>query len=419
MSNNRFNYADWMKDILTSNISFSTLKNDINNEDKAFVNMLFMTAFRQLTFIQKEVMPNFVKKKIPQKNNILEYILYLGITELLFMDTPSYAVLNSYVEIAKKKTDKFGANFVNAILRNVLRNKDELLKNRKTKYFSKKFIEMLNSDYSKEEIIKMENMVDMEVPLDVSAKQDFKHTFEEAFQLDKNTFRFNANTKITALDGFDDGDIWAQDFASSLPIKSIDNLDLNGKRVLDLCAAPGGKTAQLLDRGAIVTAVDISEERLNRLKENITRLKLGKNLTTICCDALDINFDKKFDIILVDAPCSATGTFRRHPEIIHTKKSDDVKKLVKLQKKILEKASFFVNDSGFLVYATCSLSKSEGEKQIFDFINNNPDYLIKKLSIDNFDIFSTKDGFLRVLPYHLEKYSGIDGFFVACLQKKN
>ena len=360
MSNSRFNYADWMKDILTSNISFSTLKNDINNEDKAFVNMLFMTAFRQLTFIQKEVMPNFVKKKIPQKNNILEYILYLGITELLFMDTPSYAVLNSYVEIAKKKTDKFGANFVNAILRNVLRNKDELLKNRKTKYFSKKFIEMLNSDYSKEEIIKMENMVDMEVPLDVSAKQDFKHTFEEAFQLDKNTFRFNANTKITALDGFDDGDIWAQDFASSLPIKSIDNLDLNGKRVLDLCAAPGGKTAQLLDRGAIVTAVDISEERLNRLKENITRLKLGKNLTTICCDALDINFDKKFDIILVDAPCSATGTFRRHPEIIHTKKSDDVKKLVKLQKKILEKASFFVNDSGFLVYSTCSLSKSEG-----------------------------------------------------------
>ena len=291
MNNSRFDYADWLRDILKSDLSFSALKNELNNEDKAFINMLFMTTFRQLTFIKNEVMPKFIKKKIPQKQNILEYIIYLGIAELLFLDTPEYAIINSYVEIAKKKTDKFGANFVNAILRNVLRNKDDLLKNRRTKYFSKNFIDILKNDYTKKEIEEMENFVDIEVPLDVSIKTEFEYKNNDAIKLDDKTLRFSANTKIIDLDGFNEGNIWAQDFASSIAVKSIDEIDIKGKKVLDLCAAPGGKTAQLLDRGAIVTAVDISEERLKRLKENMNRLKLNNNLNVILANALNIDYN--------------------------------------------------------------------------------------------------------------------------------
>ena len=132
MIENREDYAEVLKNILHDGLSFSAVKNEF--KEKSFANMLFMTAFRNLTFIKTEVLPLFVKKKIPQKQNILEFILYLGITEILFMNTPDYAIINSYVDVAKTETDKFGANFVNAVLRNVLRKKDELLKNRKTKY---------------------------------------------------------------------------------------------------------------------------------------------------------------------------------------------------------------------------------------------------------------------------------------------
>ena len=418
MNNSRLNYANWLRDILTSDLSFSALKNEIQNNDKAFVNMLFLTTFRQLTFIKTEVMPKFIKKKIPQKQNILEYILYLGITELLFMETPNYAVINSYVDVAKEKTDKYGANFVNAILRNVLRNKDDLLQNRKTKYFSNSFIKLLKLDYTKKEIEEMEAFVDMEVPLDISIKKDYKHTYNDATKLDDLTLRFCLNTIIVNIDGFEEGMIWAQDFASSLAVKCLDDINLEGKKVLDLCAAPGGKTAQLLDRGAKVVAVDISTDRLSRLKENINRLKLNENLNTICANALDIELKDEFDVVLVDAPCSATGTFRRHPEIIHTKQINDIKKQANLQKKILENAKKMVKKGGILVYATCSLSKDEGEKQVLNFVKSNEDYIIKPIKIKNYEFLSDENGFVRVLPQKLEKHSGCDGFFVACLQRK-
>ena len=145
MSDERFLYVDMLSDVINKKEAFSLLKNDIKIKNKSFFNMLFMTTFRQLTFIKKEVMPIFIRKKIPSKQSILNYVLYLGATELLFMDSAHYAVINSYVEIAKKKTDKFGANFVNAILRNISRQKDDLLKNRKTKTFSDNFIKILKN----------------------------------------------------------------------------------------------------------------------------------------------------------------------------------------------------------------------------------------------------------------------------------
>ncbi len=417
MSDERILYVDMLKDILNKNEAFSTLKNDIRIKNKPFFNMLFMTTFRQLTFIRKEILPYFVRKKIPAKYDILNYILYLGAVELLFMDSAPYAVINSYVEIAKNKSDKFSANFVNAVLRNISRQKDTLLNNRKTRTFSDDFIRILKKDYTKKEIEEMEIFANIEPMLDLSFKQGCKPSFDNVFLFEFNTFRMPSNVKITELEGFGDGNFWAQDASSSLAVKTIKNW--KDKKVLDLCAAPGGKTAQLLSSGALVTAVDISASRLEILKENIKRLKLEKNLNIVCSDALYFNTDELFDVILIDAPCSASGTFRRHPEIIHTKTIHDVNKMVNIQASILDKAISLLKEDGIIIYATCSLSKDEGEKQIMNFMERHPFFSIIPINISGTEDMLTKEGFLRILPQHLKKYSGTDGFFVACLQRKN
>lgn len=414
MSEARLHYAEMMRDILNNSAVLSICKK--HAEDKAFFNMLFMTAFRQLTFIKDEVLPQFVKKKIPQKQNILQYILYLGATEILFLNTPNYAVINSYVEAAKNKTDKFGANFVNAILRQVARHKNMLLEQRKSRYFSPTFLKILRQDYTPKQIADMEYFAAIEPALDLSVKQSETFSIPEGTLLPTGSVRLPAKTKVTDIAGYETGTFWVQDAASALAVRCLKNI--KGKSVLDLCAAPGGKTAQLLDAGAIVTAVDISESRLNLLKENMARLNFTKNLTTMCVDALSFTPLKKFDVVLIDAPCSSTGTFRRHPEIMHTKTLTDVKQQASLQQKILEKCTSFLENRGILVYATCSLSKLEGEKQINRFLQQHQDFTILPIDISGTENMRTQEGFLRVLPQSLKISAGIDGFFVACLQRK-
>lgn len=417
MAENRAEYAEILKSILEENASFSIIKNAISDKEKGFFNMLFMTTFRQLTFIKTEVLPQFVKKKIPQKQNLLNYILYLGIAEILFMDTPDYAVINSYVEVAKLKTDKFGANFINAVLRNVSRQKERLLKERKSGYFSKNFFQILKQDYSADEITQMEKFAAIEPPLDLTFKHCISTDNYVGVLLPTGSFRLPSNTKVKELKGFQEGYWWVQDAASALAVKGL--TDVKGKQVLDLCAAPGGKTAQLLDAGAVVTAVDISESRLTILKANMDRLQLTENLTTVCSDALSYSTDKKFDIILIDAPCSATGTFRRHPEILHTKTLADVKTQVALQQKILEHSLSLLAPHGVILYATCSLAKAEGERQINNFIKSHAEFEIVPILSATMKNMRSKEGFIRILPQYFAEFSGIDGFFIACLKRKN
>lgn len=417
MTNSRAEYAEFMLQILKEGIPFSIIKNDIKEDNKAFANMLFMTAFRQLHFIRTEVLPQFVKKKIPQKQQILEYILYLATTELLFLNTPDYAVINSYVEIAKEKTDKFGANFVNAVLRNILRNKNALCSHRQCGYFGNNFMKILKQDYSVDEIKQIEAMVAIEPPLDLTFKHGHSFLVTDATTLPTGSIRLLSNSKITAIEGYDAGNWWVQDAASALPVKCLKNL--TGKKVLDICAAPGGKTAQLLDAGAIVTAVDISESRLLTLQENMKRLKLTDNLTIVCTDALQFTSNEQYDIILLDAPCSATGTFRRHPEVIHTKTVHDVKKQTDLQQKILDHICSLLKPNGIILYTTCSLAKAEGEYQINNFFKKHTEFSVVPLMCPETKMMQTKEGYLRVLPYYYQNLGGIDGFFIACLQRNN
>lgn len=417
MNNERKNYVIWLKNILNDGVALSDIKAAVPVNERAFFNMLVMTALRQLAFIKTDVLPRFIRKKIPQKQNILNFVLYLGCTELLFLETPDYACINSYVEVAKRLCDKFGANFVNAVLRNVIRNKQQLLIDRKTMFFSKEFVKILKQDYTPAEIADMEKFAQIEAPLDLTLKVGIEaEDFADAVQLPTGTLRLPAHTAVAEVYGYNDGLWWVQDAASALAVKALP--DIRGKKVLDLCAAPGGKTAQLLDAGAFVTAVDVSAKRLERLKENIERLHLEKNLNVICADALDLKIDEKFDVILVDAPCSATGTFRRHPEIMNNKTIQDVKAQAALQQKILNHCVVWLKENGMLVYATCSLAKLEGEKQIKNFLQTHADFTIYPIHIAGTEKMITKEGFLRVLPQNFGDFSGADGFFVAALQRK-
>ena len=218
---------------------------------------------------------------------------------------------------------------------------------------------------------------------------------------------------------YDKGTWWIQDFSSALAVKMLDNL--HGKKVLELCAAPGGKTAQLLNAGAVVTCLDISKERLRTLQENLDRLHLSPQ-QIICGDALEFleNNNRTFDIVVLDAPCSATGTLRRHPEIVHLKSTDDIEKQALLQKEFLNRVDSAVAAGGILLYCTCSLCKQEGEEQIKDFISRQKNYKIINLAPkipQEISSVVTPEGFIRVLPHHLAPFGGADGFFIACLQK--
>ncbi len=415
-----------LEKILEENVFFNTLKSEFKVQDTAFANKLILTALRRKTAVDK-LLSSMLTKKIPNKNKILKYVLLAGSTEILYMDTPDYAALNEYVEISKRLVGKFSSSMVNAVLHKIALHKDDM---KGAALFPKNFFEILKQDYTKSEISLMQQMLLIEPSIDISLKEnpDLWAQKLDGILFENGSIRLSSmNSSLTLIDGYNEGAWWVQDLASSLPVSFFE--DLNGKKVLDVCAAPGGKTAQLLSKGALVTALDISADRLKTLSENITRLKLGKNLTTLCIDAeeyLDTS-SELFDFILLDAPCSATGTFRKHPEVLHFKTLDDVNKQTQIQKTLLEKSSRHLAPNGQLLYCTCSISKIEGEKQIAEFLNTHQNFKLTPLSLKSLKNYNGKtldkniidNQVLRTLPYHNKNEGGMDSFFAACLTRKN
>ncbi|MBR1948899.1 MAG: RsmB/NOP family class I SAM-dependent RNA methyltransferase, partial [Alphaproteobacteria bacterium] len=346
--------------------------------------------------------------------------LILGAVELMYMKTPDYAVINSYVNIVKAKTDKYVAGFVNAVLRKIAKQKDVFTSSDSGVFFSQEFKSLLKSSYSSKEIEKIEKSSQNIPFLDISYKDEKTVGVLGGKKLPLGTIRLEAKGKISDLPEYEKGIWWVQDFSSALPVKMLDNI--KGKDVLELCSAPGGKTAQLLSFGAIVTCLDVNENRLDILRENMDRLKL-KPKEIICADALEFldTNDKKYDLVVLDAPCSATGTLRRHPEIVHIKTKKDVEAQAKLQKAFLSKVDRALKAGGELLYCTCSLCKEEGEMQIREFLEENKNYKVvnlKNKTPKELDKLITKEGFLRVLPYFMDDFGGADGFFVARLRKE-
>lgn len=396
---------------------------ELNSQDAAFVKRLVLTALRRQEFI-KNIIREYAAKKIPAKPDAVHMAIIMGAVEILYFRTPDYATVNSYVNLAKKKANKFAGGFVNAILHKICRDKEEIAKRAPFPFFPAAFVEILRKDYDKKRIASIEQAAVIEPALDITVKQNPEEWASKLGGqcLGNSTIRLYQSGAVNELEGFNEGCWWVQDFSSSLPVTILNNP--NGKKVLDICAAPGGKTAQLISKWAEVTALDVSAERLKLLEQNLERLHLSAQ-KIIAADALDwLPQAQQFDIVLLDAPCSADGTLRRHPEIVHTRTLSDIRKNADLQKKLLDAAVNAVALNGTLIYSVCSMAKDEGERQIKKFLDSHPNFSIDPIKAEDisaslpekFNELITKEGFIRCLP---DMLGGIDGFFVARLKKNN
>ena len=430
MSDSRLTAVLMLQEILEKHQFVSEVKTRFDQQpeaDSAFINMLLLTTLRRLVGLRK-ILKQYVKKKLPPQSKLAEYALLLGTAEILYLRTPDYAVINSYVDLVKKRLDKYVAGFVNAVLRKVCAGSERLRAENNCEFFPPEFRRLLKAGYGPKTVAAIEQAAFSEPSLDLTAAADPEKTARAVGGklLPLGTIRLPNNGNIAKLPGYTGGLWWVQDFSAALPVKLLGRIrPLQGLRVLDLCAAPGGKTAQLLAAGALVTAVDISAPRLKTFQANLERLKLAENCEIICADALEFlhNFTAQpYDVILLDAPCSATGTLRRHPELVHIKNLGDVARSAELQRRFLEASGKALKPEGNLVYCTCALSRDEGENQIGSFLEQNPSWEITPLNgllPAELSELAAPQGWIRVLPSSLPQFGGADGFFIACLHKES
>ena len=249
-------------------------------------------------------------------------------------------------------------------------------------------------------------------PLDLTLRAEVPELQGEG--LLSNHLRITGDTAVPELPGYDEGAWWVQDLAASLPARLIGG---GTGRALDLCAAPGGKTLQLAASGWDVTAVDISQSRLARLSENLDRT--GLTATIVTADLMKWEPGFEADAVLLDAPCSATGIFRRHPDVLHRVRPRVIAEMAELQAQLLPRAARWVRPGGLLVYATCSLEPEEGERQIERFLSEHPEFAIDRVLADELPegLVAHERGWLRTLPGMLVEQGGLDGFFMVRLMR--
>ena len=419
----RVDAAHILQAVLEDKVFFGELKKQIPEKDLPFLNMLILTALRHLIPLNT-VLAQFIRKKIAHKNRLAHYLLVLATAEILYMNTAPYAVINETVGAIRRTTDKFLANMANAVLRQIAAQKNDLWQQaEKISPLPPTFTEIL-AGYTADETAQIAQSVYQIPPLDITVKANPTASAEKfgAQILPNGTLRLPENTKITALSDFEKS-AWVQDVAAGFPVQLLG--DIKGLKAVDLCAAPGGKTAQLAAAGAHVQAIDISASRLQTLQENMQRLNFT-DVEIINADALQFlqSTDEQFDVILLDAPCSATGTFRRHPEVLHIKTAADVAAQVQLQSRLLEACGRVLRIGGVLMYSVCSICKKEGEEQIAAFLQNHQNFKIVPLKMTALETHGrwqqnmvTPDGTLRTLPFYEAQKGGMDSFFICKMQR--
>lgn len=402
----------------------SGLMTGLTQKDRAFARNLVSTSLRRKGQIDA-LITRFSEKPLNRKKTGSVYeALLAGAAQILFLRVPTHAAIDLAVRAVS--TDRRGGRklggFVNALLRRIAREGPEIVATQDAARLSVPgwLYESWTKAYGGPGARAIAEAQLGEPPLDLTVPED-RESWADALKatpIGPSTLRLSDSGRIEKLAGFDDGAWWVQDVAASLPALLLG--DVAGKRVLDLCAAPGGKTAQLAAAGANVTAVDTSAARLERLAENLSRLKL--NATLVEADVLEMADIEPADAVLLDAPCSATGTIRRHPDIPHVKHKGDVKALVGLQAKLLKKAALLVKPGGLLVYCTCSLQPEEGEKQVAKLLAD--DASLQRVPITPDDGLGlpaaiTQDGDLRTLPsFDAGAPGGMDGFFACRMVRK-
>lgn len=394
----------------------------LSQQDRLLVKAILLSTLRNYNIIDAFI-DRLLEKPLPNGAVSLRHILRVGAAQILFLDIPDHSAVDLAVEQANAdpRNRRF-TSLANAILRRMSREKKKRMPGlvHKTINLPAWFYDRLINTYGEDKANNIAKMLSTPAPIDITVKSDVAGWAEKlgGTVLTDTSIRLETiSGAIPSLEGFEEGEWWVQDVAASLPAKLFG--DLTGKRVIDLCAAPGGKTAQLIMAGGHVTALDRSKSRLNRLGENLTRLNLSADLQLSKMEAYET--DDLYDAALLDAPCSSTGTIRRHPDILWTKSEEDIGYLADLQQRLLEHSVTLVKSGGQIVFSNCSMEPEEGEQMLDVFLKNNSDK-VKLEKIDpnlciGFGGAITQLGTLRTTPdSKMGDEAGVDGFFAASLR---
>lgn len=377
--------------------------------EAARASRLALAVLRNLGAVDALLKPYTQRKPQIGVHNILR----LGAVELLVNGEDAHGVVSDLVGISKTQPHTRKAQgMVNAILRKVATEGPEVWAKTQPQRLPPWLDKALRKRIGAEGIKAIEAAQAKTPPIDLTPR-DADFTLEGADVLPTGSLRLHNHPQVSALPGYAEGKFWVQDAAAAVPVKLLG--DVKGKKVLDICAAPGGKTMQLAAAGAEVTALDISGPRMKRVAENLARTQLSASLVT--GDAFQ--HQGTYDAILLDAPCSATGTIRRHPDLPFVKSGDEIEPLTKLQMQMIDHALTLLKPGGTLVYCTCSLLPVEGEFQIKAALKRHEALSIiatDPTTIGGDAAWASEEGGLRLWPSHWADIGGMDGFYMAALR---
>ncbi len=411
---------DGMLDAENGNPAYKAL----NDADRALVRAILNTALRHLPRIDAAI-TSLLQTPLPEGARALKHVLTVAAAQILYLDVPDHSAVDLAVEQANAdpRNRRFAA-LVNALLRRMSREKADILERVKdVPAMPDWFFKRLVAAYGKDAARAIAEAQLTPAAIDLTVKSDvagWAGKLDGAVLPTGGVRLASFDGSVTALPGYEDGVWWVQDAAASLPARLFG--DLTGKTAVDLCAAPGGKTAQLILAGAEVTALDMSASRLKRLERNLERLKLKAK--TIEANAGDFRSEELFDVALLDAPCSSTGTTRRHPDVLWVKDEADIAKLAGVQERLLRHALTLVKPGGRVVFSNCSLDPLEGEAVVSRILADTPGVeRIPVVAADwpGLEAAVTPEGALRTTPAMLTMdapfASGLDGFYAVVLRR--
>jgi 16S rRNA (cytosine967-C5)-methyltransferase len=396
----------------------------LSDRDRALMRRLVATILRRLGTLG-HMLSRLLDRGIPTDAPRAQSALLIGAAQILWMDVPDHAAVDLSVRLVQsdRRAAKY-AGLVNAVLRRCAREGQPLIDEVKSQTLDVPpwLMARWTAHYGELAAREIATAICHEPSLDLTVKSDAAQwaTRLHGETLPTGTVRTLLQGSVTMLPGFAEGQWWVQDAAAALPARLFG--DVTDKTIADLCAAPGGKTAQLVQAGAKVTAIDRSPNRVARLRDNFARLGLEAQM--VVADATEWQSEHQFDGVLVDAPCASTGTIRRHPDVAWLRQELDIGALMALQQRLLQKAVALLKPGGTLVYCTCSLEPEEGEQAVAALLAAESG--VRRAPINAGEVAGlaeilTPEGDLRTLPCHLPhadpRLSGLDGFYAARLVK--